>query len=61
MGSARHPSAHLRVARHDGVVAIIIQRGSSRVQGAGSIWLAADPVVLAPLGDLLSIFKPVDL
>lgn len=53
--------AHLRVARHDGVVAIIIQRGRDRVQGAGSVSVAADPVVLAALGDLFAIFEPVDL
>lgn len=58
---ALHPSAHLRVARHDGVVAVVIERGCSGVQRAGSISVTADPVVLAPLGDLLAIFKPVDL
>lgn len=31
------------------------------MQGAGSIRISADPVVLAPLRDLLTIFKPVDL
>lgn len=55
------PSAHLRVACHDGVVAVIIQWGCGGVQGAGPVSVAADPVVLAPLGDLLAIFEPVDL
>lgn len=54
-------STHLRVACQDGVVAVIVQGGCSSVQGAGSIRLSADPVVLAPLRDLLTIFKPVDL
>lgn len=31
------------------------------MQGAGPVSVAADPVVLAPLGDLLAIFEPVDL
>lgn len=53
--------AHLRVACHDGVVAIIVQWGCNGVQRAGSISVAADPVVLAPLGDLLAVFEPVDL
>lgn len=55
------PSAHLRVACHDGVVAVIIQRGCSCVKGAGAIGFTADPVVLASLRDLLAIFEPVDL
>lgn len=58
---ARCPPAHHRVACHDGVVAIVIQRGCSSVQGAGSIRVTADPVMLASLGDLLAIFKPVNL
>lgn len=57
----RHRSPHLGVARHDGVVAVVIQRGRGSVQRAGSVGVAADPVVFAPLGDLLAIFKPVDL
>ncbi len=52
---------HLRVASHDGVVAVIIQRGCSCVQGAGAVSITADPVVFAPLGDLLAIFEPVHL
>ena len=56
-----YPSAHLRVSCHDGVVAVVVQRGRGRVQVARSIRITADPVVLAPLGDLLAIFEPVDL
>lgn len=50
-----------RVASHDGVVAVVIQRGSGCVQGAGTVRISADAVVLAPFGDLFSIFKPVNL
>lgn len=50
-----------RIASHDGVVAIVIQRGSGRVQGAGTVRISTDAVVLAPFGDLFSIFKPVHL
>lgn len=31
------------------------------MQGAGSVHVAADPVVFAPLGDLLAVLEPVDL
>lgn len=54
-------SAHLGVARHDGVVAIVVQRSRHRVQRAGAVSVSADPVVLAPLGDLLAVLEPVDL
>lgn len=54
-------SAHLRIACHDGVVAVVIQGGCNGVKRAGPIGVAADPVVLAPLGDLLAVFEPVDL
>lgn len=54
-------TAHLGVSCHDGVVAVIVERGRRCVQGAGPIGLSADPVVLAPLGDLLAVFEPVDL
>lgn len=56
-----HRCAHHGVSGHDGVVAVVVQRGRHGVQGAGSVGVAADPVVLAPLGDLLAVFEPVDL
>lgn len=31
------------------------------MQGAGPVSVSADSVVLAPLGDLLAVFEPVDL
>lgn len=52
---------HLGVAGHDGVVAVVIQGGGGGVQGAGAVGVAADPVVFAPLGDLLPVFEPIDL
>lgn len=54
-------AAHQGVSGHDGVVAIVVQRGRHRVQGAGAVHVAADPVVFAPLGDLLAVLEPVDL
>lgn len=57
----RGATSHLGVSRHDGVVAVVVQRGGGGVQRAGPVGLAADPVVLAPLGDLLAVFEPVDL
>ena len=55
------PPQYLWVGSHDGVVAVIVQQGGGGVQGTGSVRVAADPVVLTPLGDLLAVFKPVNL
>lgn len=50
-----------RIARHDSVVAIVIQRGRGCVQSARPIWISTDAVVVAPFWDLFSIFEPVHL
>lgn len=49
------------VCCQDGVISVVVQRGCRCVQRAGAVRIPADPVVFTPLGDLLTVFKPMDL